>query len=353
METILKKFIKKRNLKKSTASLYKSALADYSKFQQMSLKRLIEEADNEEEERIREKRRKIKERLEKYRNYKVDSGSATGTVKKYFEVVKTFYRHHEIVIPYIPTIQLKKDYHEKYEDIPKIEHIEKAINSTDNLREKAVILFMSSSGTARNETIHLKIEDFIKATKDYHNNGSLNDILDELILQENIIPLFELVRIKTDYHYYTCCSNEATDMIIKYLKTRKNLRLDSSLFDINRNALNRFFFKINNENNWGKVGYYGFFRSHALRKFHATVIEDKSLADALQGRKRDSITESYYKLNPERIRERYIEVLDQLTINQTFEKTDKYELLMNENKILHKRLNKLEKILVNLTNNNI
>ncbi|GAA5818040.1 MAG: conserved hypothetical protein [Methanobrevibacter sp. CfCl-M3] len=255
MENILKNFITKRNLKLSTASLYKSALADYCRFQNMTLQELIAEADNEEEKGIREKRRKVKERLEKYRNYKIDNGSSTGTVKKYFEVVKTFYRHHDIVIPYIPTIQLKKDYHEKYEDIPKILHIEKAIKSTDNLKEKAIILFMSSSGTARNETINLKIKDFIKATEDYHNNGSILEVLDELSHSENIIPLFELVRIKTDYHYYTCCSHQATEMIIKYLKTREkgeDLFLESSLFDINRNALNRFFLKINKINNWGK-----------------------------------------------------------------------------------------------------
>jgi hypothetical protein len=349
METILKNFIKKRNLKKSTASLYNSALKDYAKFQKMSLKDLIAEADNEEEIRIREKRRKVKVRLENYRNYKIDSKSSTNTVKKYFEVVKTFYRHHEIVIPYIPTIQLKKDYHEKYEDIPKIEHIKKAIETTNSLKEKAIILFMSSSGTARNETINLKIKDFIKATKDYHNGGSIEEILSDLNNKNNIIPLFELVRIKTDYHYYTCCSNEASEMITKYLNNRKNLGLESSLFDINRNALNRFFLRINKSNDWGKVGYYAFFRSHALRKFHATAIEDKSLGDALQGRKRDNITESYYKQNPERIRERYIEVLPKITINENeLTEENKFEILKKENRELHKRLTKLEEILVKI-----
>lgn len=345
METILLNFIKKRNLKNTTASLYKSALNDYSNFHSLSLEKLILEADYEEEQGIREKRRKIKNRLENYRNFKIDSGASTGTVKKYYEVIKTFYKHHEIVIPYIPTVQLKKDYHEKYEDIPKIEHIKKAIESTDSLKEKAIILFMSSSGTARNEVINLKVKDFIKASSDYHNKGSVYEILEELSSQNNIIPLFDLVRIKTDYHYYTCCSNEACEMIVNYLKTRKNLSYESFLFDINRNALNRFFLKINKQNNWGKVSYYSFFRSHALRKFHATSLEDKSLADALQGRKRDSITESYYKLNPERIRERYIEVLDKLTINKPYEKMDKYELLIEENKNLNSRLNKLEGLL--------
>ncbi|WP_281190567.1 hypothetical protein [Methanobrevibacter curvatus] len=44
------------------------------------------------------------------------------------------------------------------------------------------------------------------------------------------------------------------------------------------------------------------------------------MVDALQGRKRDTISESYYKLNPERIRERYIEILDKLLINNNYKK---------------------------------
>lgn len=40
---------------------------------------------------------------------------------------------------------------------------------------------MCSSGTALNETIHLKVKDFIKATKDYHDESKdLNEILSQL-----------------------------------------------------------------------------------------------------------------------------------------------------------------------------
>jgi hypothetical protein len=285
----------------------------------MTLESLIDEADIEEDSLIREKDRTIKKRLEKYRNYKIEDGSSPATLKRYFQLIKTFYRHHEISIPYIPTVQLKKEYHEKYEDIPNKNHIKKAINSTKNTLEKAIILFMSSSGTSKNETLNLTIKDFIKATKDYHKNGSIESIINELSQDNNIIPLFSIIRKKTDYHYYTCCSGEATNEIIKYLKTRKNLNQKSKLFKINRTQFNNFFKRINEKNNWGKVAHYGFFRSHSLRKFHATTIEDKSLADALQGRKRDSVTESYYKQNPKRIKERYKEVVHKLMI---FDKID-------------------------------
>ncbi|MDR3290528.1 MAG: hypothetical protein LBT10_00105 [Methanobrevibacter sp.] len=66
---------------------------------------------------------------------------------------------------------------------------------------------------------------------------------------------------------------------------------------------------------WGKVNNFSFFHPHALRKFHATTIENKSLADALQGRKRDSVTESYYKTDPKRLKEKYLGVLPLLTVS--------------------------------------
>ena len=314
----------------------------------MNLKNLIDEADLEEEMGLRVKNRTIKKRLEEYRIYKINSESSSGTMKRYFQLVKTFYRHHEITIPYIPPIQIKKDYHEKYEDIPKIEHLKKAIDTTDNLMEKAIILFMSSSGTAKNETLNLTINDFINATEEYHSNGNIKEIIEEIYTKKlsnysEIIPLFELVRIKTDYHYYTCCSDEATEIILKYLKTRKKLQYDSKLFEINREEFNKFFKRINDSNNWGKTGFFGFFHSHALRKFHATVIEDKSLVDALQGRKRDLITESYYKQNPKRIKQLYLEVVHKLRI---FKRNDlpvsNCRKLKKENKILQERLTILE-----------
>ena len=297
---------------------------------------------------LRVKNRTIKKRLEEYRIYKINSGSSSGTIKRYFQLVKTFYKHYEIILPYIPPIQIKKDYHEKYEDIPRIKHLREAINTTEILMEKAIILFMSSSGTAKNETLNLTIKDFINATGEYHSKGTINEVIEELSNKNlsnypEIIPLFELVRIKTDYHYYTCCSDEAVEMILKYLKTRKKLYLNSRLFEVNKEEFNKIFKRINDVNNWGKTGFSGFFHSHALRKFHATVIEDKSLADALQGRKRDLITESYYKQNPKRIKELYLEIVHKLRVYERNKlQTSNCQQLKEENKILQERLTILE-----------
>lgn len=38
---------------------------------------------------------------------------------------------------------------------------------------KAIILFMSSSGCARRETLNLTVMDYMNATKEYHNTDNI------------------------------------------------------------------------------------------------------------------------------------------------------------------------------------
>ena len=38
---------------------------------------------------------------------------------------------------------------------------------------KAIILFISSSGCARQETLNITIQDFIEATHEYHNSNDI------------------------------------------------------------------------------------------------------------------------------------------------------------------------------------
>lgn len=42
------------------------------------------------------------------------------------------------------------------------------------------------------------MKDFIKGTKDYYKKSNLNDILDELLKRDNVVPTLYLRRKKTD-----------------------------------------------------------------------------------------------------------------------------------------------------------
>ncbi|MDR2830071.1 MAG: integrase [Methanobrevibacter sp.] len=311
-------FIAERNLAQKTIKTYVDALKIYVKINNKSLSALISEADCEEEERIRAKNRQINKRLKHYRQHLIqDKNYGTSTIKEYFTKIKSFYRHFEIEIPYMPPVQLREDHHERYHDIPTIEHIQQALEATNNLLLKSLILFMSSSGTAVNETLHIHVSDFITATNEYHKTNNIDDCLNEIGKQDDVVPLFELVRIKTDYPYYTCCSYEATTMIVKYLRTREKLKPSDFLFNIKNVGMNKLFARLNDKLGWGKVNKYSFFRPHNLRKFNATTIEDISFANTIQGRKADTITETYFKNNPIRIKEKYLEYLPRLTIYKT------------------------------------
>lgn len=346
-DPLFEEFCSDRNLSKSSQKGYYNALKDYSNFNNMNLSELCQEADDEEENRIRAKKRKILKRLKKYRTFKIQNNAAPGTIQDYFTKVKTFYRHFGIEIPYIPPTVLPESRQEEYTDIPDIDDIRNVLESTSNLKHKAIILFMMSSGTASNETTNLKIQDFINATTDYHKSTDIKDVLVELEGKKDIIPIFKLFRIKTKYLYYTCCSPEATIAIIKYLKTRPKLQKNEKLFDITNYGLMNFFGRLNENNKLGKIGHLHFFHSHALRKFQATAIEDVDLANAFQGRKPKPVTESYFKKNPKRVRERYIPHLNKLMINkvETFTiEGEEAKKIKKENKELKKKTEDQEQI---------
>ncbi len=333
-------FYTDRNLSENSINHYKWALYKYSVFNGKSLTELIEEADLEEEKGIRGKNRQIVKRLKNFRSELIKNQASPNTITTYFTKVKTFYRHFGIEIPYIPPAKMPNGRHERYSDIPTIDHIRQVIESTSNLKHKAVILFMSSSGSGMNETTSLTVQDFIDATRDYHDSTNIIDVLKELDGQKRVIPIFELVRAKTNYFYYTCCSPEATIAIVKFLKSRSMIEPDDKLYDIDKPGLKAVFNRLNDNNQFGKITpYMNFFHSHALRKFHATTIEDVNLTNELQGRKSNPINEAYFKKNPKRLRERYTPYLNKLMINRV----ETFSIESEEFKTVKRELNKQKK----------
>lgn len=67
------------------------------------------------------------------------------------------------------------------------------------------------------------------------------------------------------------------------------------------------FKKVNDKLDMGFVGRYRFFRSHALRKFHASNIGLSAvIVDELQGRGKSKVREAYMKTNPIKLKEIYM-----------------------------------------------
>jgi integrase len=179
---------------------------------------------------------------------------------------------------------------------------------------------MGSSGCARNETLKLTIQDFINATNDYHQRDNIYDVLNELKNRNDIVPVFRTKRHKTNKYYYTFCSPEATSEIINYLLTiKKPIESENLLFKINRSYFNYSFKTINNTLGLGKVGTYNGFRSHMMRKFHASSLYNNGMnlgkINALQGKAKNITDEFYFMENPDDLKKVYIGAMDCLTIN--------------------------------------
>ena len=320
-EEILQEIHHAKSHSKSSKKIYKNAVKQYCKYNKLSLSELIKEADEEEEAGIRWKNRKLKKRLIDFRqelikNYK------KNTIQSYFNAIRSIYHYFEIEIHDLPALNKKSINVSEpinYVDLPTKEIIKKALKIADN-RMNAIILFMSSSGCAKRETLNLTIQDFIDATKDYHNSNNINEVIEILKEREDVIPMFRLKRQKTNKYYYTFCSPEAVTSLISYMLTlEQELQPTDKLFPIHEDYVTMLFVRINNILKLGKKGTYNRFRSHMLRKFHASQLYNAGLTldeiDALQGRGKDPTHSSYFLEDPEKLRQKYVEHLDCLTIN--------------------------------------
>ena len=115
--------------------------------------------------------------------------------------------------------------------------------------------------------------------------------------------------------YYTFCSPEASYYIIRELLQRREVDYDDPLFDFSTPGLLHFFQKINDAKKWGRVGKYRFFRSHVLRKYHASNIGlPTEYIDALEGRSKNKVHDTYIKTNPEKLKEKYMECMGNVMI---------------------------------------
>ena len=340
---VYQKVVGKRRVKDLTKVRYVLSLATYCMYNNMALDDLIDEADKEERDGVRVKDRKILERLEGFRPWLLNQGLGTLTTQTRFNDAKWFYRQNYIDVPELAgTFKYPHEYKLRFEDLPTREDIKKAVDGTSTLSNKALFLFMASSGSAKMETSNLTVKSFIDATKEYHGGiSNIDDVLKILDGRGDVVPLFKMHREKTDYDYYTCCSPEASQAIIDLLLSKPIVKDDDPLFYLSYGGIGKAFQRANHKHNWGKVKNYFYFSSHRLRKRHASIIENENLANFLQGRKPDRIKETYFLNRPERVKEEYVRHINKLTINETNFKdiySEEYQELLEENKRLQEQV---------------
>lgn len=353
MQTKLDQFFEDRNTSKSTQQHYRASVKIYEELNGQSLDSLIEEADIEEENGIRWKKRRIKQRLLDFRNY-LYQHRAEGTARQYFADVRTIYKHFEIELQELPTYTSKnidKTYEMSYEDILTREELIDGYHEANNV-VKCIILFASSSGLSKVDIFNQTVRDFIEGCG--FDGDNLQTQLQQLKNQRNLIPCFRGFRQKTNKAYITFCSPEASKHIVQYLIGRNakirqayekgeseysSLNLDDKLFDISETHFSKCLKDINEKLGLGIVGKNSKFRCHALRKFHATTlinIENGFTVeeiDTLQGRSQDKTHRAYFHNSKDKLYKKYVECVDELMLFESINQIDKaeYEKLKIEN----------------------
>ena len=339
---------KTRNIQDTTTRAYKIYLNEYTSYYNMTLQQLLDEAENEEENGIRWKHRTLKKRLTEYRVYLYDKHSQK-TARERFNKIQAFYRHFDIEIHNLPNFNEKNVNRPepiRPEDLPDKEVLRSAIEIASPVM-KAIILFMSSSGSARAETLSLTIKDYIKATKNYHNNNNIYKIIETLNQTSDVVPTWQIKRVKTDKYYTTFSSPESVTAINHYLQDRTdNITLESKLFKINPTTFTLSFEEINDKLNLGKIGHYRRFRSYMLRKYHASTLAgdgmSRDLINDLQGKSKTITDESYFMLRTEDLLNEYVNHLPSLLLNKDVEKitvkSQEFLKLENDNRELQETI---------------
>ena len=313
---LLDNIILERNVKKKTAQTYYQTVSHYTELLGKSFTKLIK-IYQQEEETIVWKRRTLKKHLVSYRNY-VYNTYLQVTAKIYFSRLLTILRHLEIEISYLPKLNVKNVNDIApitYEDLLTKEDLQRAYDVANPLM-KAVILFESSSGCARRETLNITVKDYLEANDVTITNKPVKSLL--LQVNPDEIPAFKLLRQKTNKYYFTYCSPQANLEILELLINREDLHLDSSVFNLNLYYWNTYFNEINEEIGLGKVRKFNKFRSHMIRKFHASTLYNHGLSmddiDSLQGRSKDSTHQAYFMEDPALLKKKYIEHMDCLLL---------------------------------------
>ena len=316
----LKTWYTSRNLSKGTQRIYESIIIKYKKFIGKSLEELIDEAEKEEEYRIRPRKRKILGYIVDFKSELENDGNAPGTLRNNIAAVISFYKAFDIQTPDIilpmGDIGLEKN-HGRLLTKKEIS----AMIAVANARDKALIYFLALTGMSQAEVRNITIKKFLDSAsetigKDINNIDKLFEFEDELVKE---VIMFNIIRKKVHYKYQTFLPPEAIKPLINYIRSRqfgRNKKLiikniDQPLFVTNNgtpmtrtgvgNEIKRVGklagFKSNGE------GSYCFWRPHGMRKyFISTIINsigDHILADYLAGHKIPNIKRAYWLAGPE------------------------------------------------------
>lgn len=354
-DPLVKEYYKDRQLADATREIYTYHLQNYSNFIGLSPSEFIEEADEQEEEGIRPRHRKINKYLKEHRKHLESIEYSFRSIRIALSVIRSFYREYEIELPTRrqPNTRKSKQILTS-NDIPCQEDILLALDFA-NVKYQAIILLMASSGMGRSEIISLTFKDFIESLKKYYqpheNEIDLSLLRQRLDRVKTPVATWKVERIKTGMSYVTFSSPESIYKILDYLERSKTHsgQLSEPLFQGNRGGtlkkgtFAKYFQKINEKAGFTKNGSLNFFRSHNLRKYFATNLRlsgmDQISCDWLLGHDiKDRVRSAYFLEDPTALKLEYMQHLDKISI------TEKINVRVVTNEDHEKALRRIEEL---------
>ena len=360
-DMILEQFFNERNSSHSTRVTYTRSVKYYETLTEHTIQECLDIADDEEYNNIRWKNTQTRKWILEYREWCYTNYNVS-TAQLYLTAILTIYRHFEITIPPLPYYSKKHCKHTpplNYTDLPDRDILSACLQIGTPL-VRAIILFMSSSGISRIDLLNLTINDYLEATKDYHDHQESVKLAVKDMRDEDIVPTFYLTRQKTNQDYFTFCSHEACKSINAYLLTRTEiLTRDRPLFKVNPRYINMIFERLNGYFLLGTMpNGYNRLTPHMLRRYHATQLAEAGMStdhiNLLQGRKLSGVAhESYIRIKPETLREEYIEALPYLVIEDVNKFKTELQQTKDENRELRERWDYLLERIQRLEDKNI
>lgn len=332
---------------------------DYCKYHRMTLEELLREAEEDEEQNIKIKKRRIKTRLHNYTLHLLERKLENSTILLYLAKIKQVYIYYDIEIPELH-LSLQKN-RETYTDILTRAEIQRAVD-TASLKMKAVITTLASSGLRRSDLCALRVEDFVEAVcRDNHHNinndtANLLGWISQVEKCDNIIPEFHIISRKTRTDHITFCSHEATMYTLQMLRERclkKDVLLSDSLFELKEKSVTANFERISDKLCLERKKTRRRFHPHALRSFFATTLTTNDVdylsTEFLLGHRLGEVQSSYYHANPRKLRNKYVRILDKLTftsevafVDLSSDEKQELEALREQNESMKRRLYEIE-----------
>ncbi|UTB32761.1 MAG: site-specific integrase [Methanobacterium sp. ERen5] len=361
-----KQFLQNREIQPLTKILYSSEIRFYSEFLDLTPSQIIDEAIKEEKSSIWISERRIKEHLLDYKSYLINQGYTNSNILKKLSIVKSFYSEFEIQIPKIKYAKIRKI--ESLDDLPTKEEIQKALKFA-NTKYQSIIYMALATGLRASDLRALKYSDFLKSLHDYITIPKNTFIsIDEVVylLSRNPEPkilTWKTITQKTTTPVTIFTTPETLDSLILYLTENPPKKYDDWLFPskndknnkIGMRAFSSYFRFLNDKCQFGKIGPYRKFRSHALRKLFGTLLNADGMphlsVERLLGHSVKDIVDAYIKVDENSLKQQYIEHMHVLSLKDIevdkLTTDDKKEFLeiKEDNISLRQELEEIKKVI--------